>query len=204
MKQIMLITMVAVGVAMLPFTASATRIASGMPTPLDATLTFGDAHELSLVLPGDPNGMQDRLSYVNFSILLALGATGDDIRSGKNNFITRTLNNFGALPTAVLAGFHNGNHQGTIDENKLGTTFEYLWAKYSGGDQASETFIWFIGNLNGIINIPTIGPNGRHLGSWSLFNPAKVVSTPDGGATVALLGIALVSLEVLRRKFLAA
>src|SRR5262249_51784145 len=68
-------------VAMLPFKASATphRLP---PVPLDATLTFGDAHEIGDILPADPEGMADRLNYVTFMIALAPGSSGADTISG--------------------------------------------------------------------------------------------------------------------------
>jgi hypothetical protein len=62
------------------------------------TLNVGDAHEVGFLLPGLPSGNQDRVTYVNHLVGLALGTV--DIANGQ--IYHRSNNAFSPLPTAVL------------------------------------------------------------------------------------------------------
>jgi hypothetical protein len=177
------------------------NVAQATPHPLppsnpDIALTFDDAHELGTILNDFPEGLGDRVKMVNFLLALALGASGHDIINGHDALETRTFNVFAGLEPAVKAGFKNGGST-TID---LGTggIYCYLFAKYSGGDEESLRFVWFVGDLSGIITIPELGPNGRHLGDWTLLQ-CRAAGVPDGGATVMLLGLGLSAIGVARR-----
>ena len=154
-----------------------------------SALTIGDPQELGFVSFGIPSGDADRLIYVNHLVGMALGTT--DKADGQS--YTRSNNNFGTLPTAVLAGHVSGTST-TID---LGSgNFSYLFAKYDGPNYGSE--VWFVGNLSGIITIPATA-GGYGLSGWTLFGPGGPNGVPDGGTTVMLLGAALGALGIARR-----
>jgi hypothetical protein len=198
MMKKMLITALLIPLVAL-FTAN---VAQATPHPLppanpDIALTFDDAHELGTILNDFPEGLGDRVKMVNFLLLLALGASGHDIINGHDALETRTTNVFPNLTLAVKSGFKNGGST-TID---LGTggIYCYLFAKYSGGDEESLRFVWFVGDLSGIITIPELGPNGRHLGDWTLLRCLSAPGVPDGGATVMLMGLGLSALGLVRR-----
>jgi hypothetical protein len=162
----------------------------GFPQMASA-LTIGDNKELGFVDPGIPAGDQDRTDYVNALIGLGLGQSTVVTIDGQTNTITRSMNNFGTLAPAVFA------LNGTGTSINLGTTgYAYLLAKYDGPNFGSE--VWDISGKTGIINIPATG-GGYGLSGWTLFTPGSQQSVPDGGATVALLGVALGGLGAIRR-----
>ncbi len=163
-----------------------TTVNSTQATPL---LTIGDSHELGFVNFGIPASDADRVAYVNHLIGMSLGS--NDTGLGQTFF--RSNNSFSPLNTAVWAS------NGTSTTINLGTTgYEYLLAKYDGPNYGSE--VWYIGGLTGSITIPaTAGTQGYGLSGWTLFTPAQTPSVPDGGSTVAFLGLALVGVEGLRR-----
>jgi hypothetical protein len=155
-----------------------------------SALTIGDSQELGFVDPGLPAGDANRTLFVNTMIGLALGDSTHVIIGAHDNLVTRSSNDFGPLPTAVLALNGTGT---TID---LGTgLYSYLYAKYDGPNFGAE--VWYVGNLSGIITIPATG-GGHGLSGWTLFGPGGG-QVPDGGATVMLLGAALGALGMARR-----
>jgi hypothetical protein len=148
-------------------------------------LVIGDAHELGFVNFGIPSGDADRTLYVNHLIDQALGTT--EVADGQT--YTRSNNNFGPLADAVFD--HNGTSL-SIDV----TGFDYLFAKYDGPNYGSE--VWYVGDLSGVITIPATG--GKYgLSGWTLFTGSGN-NVPDAGATVSLLGAALMGLALLRAR----
>ena len=146
-------------------------------------LVIGDAHELGFVNFGIPSGDQDRENYVNHLIGMALGST--DSALGQD--FTRSNNNFGPLADAE---FNSNGTSLSIDV----TGFDYLFAKYDGPNYGSE--VWYVGDLSGVITIPAKG--GKYgLSGWTLFTGSGD-NVPDSGATVSLLGAALMGLAFLR------
>ena len=152
-------------------------------------LTIGDEHELGFVEFGIPSGDQDRLNYVNHLVGMALGTQDDAL----GQHFTRSNNDFGTLPQAVLAGHVNGTST-TIDLG-AGGLYTYLFAKYDGPNYGSE--VWFVGDLSGLITIPDEA-GGYGLSGWTLFGPGTP-GVPDGGTTAMLLGTAFGALGMARR-----
>jgi hypothetical protein len=150
-------------------------------------LTMGDSHTLGSVLNGWPSGDSDKLNYVNHLIGMALGTSG---QAGGQKY-SRSNNAFVPLNQAVLAGHVTST--GTTVNLGSGGLFSYLFATYSAPNNGSQ--VWYVGDLSGIITIPA-KINGYTLSSWTLF--AGPQSIPDGGATMMLLGAALVALGVVR------
>lgn len=147
-----------------------------------SALTFGDNNFLGQVIPGT-GGIAERTAYVNHMIGMNRGGFGVFM----NQTFSRSTNNFGALPTAVFA------RNGTGKNVALGTgLYSYLFARYSG-----VSFVWYVGNLSGNVQIPLITATGGLLMGWSLFSAGGQV--PDGGTTVMLLGMALGALGMARR-----
>jgi VPDSG-CTERM motif len=146
------------------------------------TLTVGDNKFLGQIIPGT-DGNAERTAYVNHMIGMHTG----DIGVFMNQVFNRSSNNFGALPTAVFA------LNGTNTNISLGTgLYSYLFARYS-----SISFVWYVGNLSGNIQIPPLTIGGLLVG-WTLFS-AGGQGVPDGGTTVMLLGAALCALGIARR-----
>jgi hypothetical protein len=146
------------------------------------TLTVGDNQYLGQIIPGT-GGNAQRTAYVNHMIGMSLG--GFDLFMSQPFF--RSTNNFGSLPTAVFA------LNGTGTNISLGTgTYSYLFAQYSG-----ISFVWYVGNLSGNVQIPLATTGGLLMG-WTLFS-AGGQGVPDGGTTAMLLGAALGALGITRR-----
>jgi VPDSG-CTERM motif len=150
-------------------------------------LMIHDANELGFVNYGIPSGDADRTTYVNHLIGMALGTTN----SADGQTYTRSNHAFSPMDAAVW------NSNGTSTSIDLGATgFEYLLAKYDGPNYGSE--VWDINGLTGIITIPALA--GQYgLSGWTLFTPSG--SVPDGGNTIALLGLVLVGLAGVRARF---
>jgi hypothetical protein len=162
------------------------------PTIANA-LTIGDNQELGFVQYGIPSGTTDRLTYVNHLIDMPLGTS--DTADGQD--YTRSTNFFGSLPDAVLAGAVDGTST-TINLGS-GGSYSYLFAKYDGPNYGSE--VWYVGNLSGVITIPSgAGEQNYGLSGWTLFGPGGGNNVPDGGSTLAMLGIAMTGLSLLKRK----
>jgi hypothetical protein len=164
-------------------------------------LTIGDIHELGFVNYGIPSGDADRTTYVNHLVGMVLG--GHDFGDGQEYF--RSTNNFGTLPTAVFDHNSSGNPSTTIDLGTTAGVYTYLFAKYDGPNYGSE--VWYVGNLTGIITIPEFaggqgaGGSGYQLSGWTLFTGVGPGGhgVPEGGSTIAFLGLALTAAELLRR-----
>ena len=101
--------------------------------------------------------------------------------------------------TAVFA--HNSGNSGGGNLTNVNTGiggFMYLFAKYDGPNYGSV--VWCIAGMTGMITIPATA-NGYGLSGWTLFSPGiPTQQVPEGGSALALLGLALVGIEGLRRK----
>ena len=150
-------------------------------------------HELGQVTPATPEGDADITQYVNFMIGLSLGGSGHVIIGPHDDLVTRSMNDFGSLPSpATLALRGTGTN---VNLGALGT-YDYLFAHY-GGPGGGFAEVWYVGNLGGMITIPAMG-NGHDLSGWALFT-APSGGVPDGGTTAMLLGAALGALGLVRR-----
>jgi hypothetical protein len=150
-------------------------------------LTIGDSHDLGSVLNGWSSGDSDRLTYVNHLLGMALGTSGQ----ANGQKYSRSNSDFGPLTQGGLLGLVNGAGI-TID---LGSgVYSYLFVTYNAPNNGSEA--WYVGDLSGSITIPAQA-KGYALSGWTLSSTAE--SIPDGGATMILLGAALMALGVVRR-----
>lgn len=172
--------------------ASANRIA----LPPNINLTVGDQHALGQASPPVPEEDAAITQYVNFMIGLSLGGSGHVIIGPHDILVTRSMNNFGSLPGAATLAL-----RGKGTSINLGTqgTYSYLFAHY-GGPGGGTAEVWYVGDLNGVINIPSIG-FGHGLSGWALFT-APGGAVPDGGTSMMLLGAALGALGIVRRFFI--
>lgn len=164
------------------------------------TLTIGDGNDLGLITPNHPANPTDSAAFINILLDQALGSGPTVV--GANAYL-RTLNDpaFGTYPDAVLPGFVEFGEE--VTDIDLGSGFMYLLAKYDGQNYGSR--VWYVGGLTGEITIPLNGLGDQYAVSHTyLFNPAPDnppgEPVPDGGLTVALLGLALTGIGFLRRK----
>jgi hypothetical protein len=164
------------------------------------TLSFGDANDLGEVLFGIPSGNAARTRYVNHLIDMLPGTS--DTFSGQT-FNRSTANPGPGYPNYPNAVFALNGTTTSIDLGSTAGFYCYLFAKYDGPNYGSE--VWYVGDLTGVITIPANSP-GRHgygLSGWTLFTCDDGGGrVPEGGWTIALLGLALGGVELLRRTVL--
>ena len=186
-KKLAFLSAAAFTLAMLAFSPNAHALA----------LTFSDTHVVGTDTDGSPASAAHVVNYINFMIALAPGGSGTYVPDSQA--ITRSLNTFPSLPTALLTGAQDGTST-TIDLG-AGGVYSYLFAKYDGQNDISE--VWYVGDLSGTVTIPLDGPLGHGLSGTILFGPGGTINplgtVPDGGATVMLLGTALGVLGMARR-----
>jgi len=150
-------------------------------------LSIGDSREVGFLWPGiqHKTDNQNKIIYVNHLISMALGT----IEVARGEIYSRSSHGFKSLPTAVQATSGGGR----AIRLGAGGLYTYLFATYNG----YGTEVWYVRNLHGIIMVPLIAA-GHHLTGWTLLGPSGV-GVPDGGLTVALLGVALAVLALTRR-----
>ena len=145
--------------------------------------------------PADPAAEVDAVTY-----LLTLGLGGSGAHGG--NIVYRSQNTFSSLPAPTLTGTSGtGTATSFIDSG-----YTYLVAKYDGPNGVTE--VWDLAGVAAgtTINIPAnaFGPTNDKYGlsGWNFYDQitTNTTSVPDGGSTVALLGLALAGAGALRRK----
>jgi VPDSG-CTERM motif len=165
-------------------------------------LAIGDSRDLGLISPNHPADPTDSEGFIDILLAQPLGSGPTTI--GANTY-TRTNNDplGGNYPAAVFAGELSftpdagGGNSATID---LGSnSYLYILGKYDGPNYGSE--VWYGAGLSGVITLPEFG-NGTQFGLSHVFVfNGTPVTTPDGGTTAALLGLALTGLAGLRARF---
>jgi len=171
-------------------------------TAYATTLTIGDSRDLGNINPNHPADPTDSEGFID--ILLAQPAPSGPTTIGANTYI-RTANDplGGVYPAADFAAELSftqgpgGANSATID---LGSnSYLYILGKYDGPNYGSE--VWYGAGLTGVITLPFYG-NGSQFGLSHVFVfNGTPVTTPDGGTTAALLGLALTGLAGLRARF---
>jgi len=162
-------------------------------------LTPGDA-DFSGSIPGNPdaNDVEDITGYAG-DLFLAYKA---DVGSVDN-------------PATIESGGFAGSYSSTFDNEPLDpqdATITYTGGASISGDpiyllvkDGNHDPIWYIFDItdtwNGIdtINLTGFWPQGGAISHVSIFSPGGS-SVPDGGSSLALLGLGIMSLTMLRRK----
>ena len=139
---------------------------------------------------------------MNFGALPAAAATGAVMATGAGlNFGT---NGFGAIASLTLGAVfqylvvaYDGPNGGVIVYNisglAVGTVIEM--ARYA---QPAGTPLGSDGSVSGQVLLEHTGQ--YQMTGWTLLNPGGQTTVPDGGSAIALLGVALIGIEGLRRK----
>jgi hypothetical protein len=170
-------------------------------TAYATTLTIGDSRDLGLISPNHPANPVNSQTYIDILLAQPLGSGPTPI--GANQY-TRTANDplSGVYPAAVFAyelsftPAAGGANSATID---LGSnSYLYILGKYDGPNYGSE--VWYGAALSGVITLPEFGGGKYGLSHVYVFNGTPV-TTPDGGTTATLLGLALTGLAGLRARF---
>jgi hypothetical protein len=134
--------------------------------------------------------------YLNYLRTLTAGQGNTQLPAGTGEIYNRLNSTVaGPFPAAVYAGRVAASPTSTIINV---TGFAYVLGKYG----SNGSLVWFVNGALGEVSLPGSyvppGTQGGGLSHISWFTP---VTVPDGGATLMLLGGALVGLGALRRKF---
>jgi hypothetical protein len=175
-------------------TAMACVMALGLNASTASALAIGDAdpNYLGFVDPGSPASADDEVHYIDFLLGVPLSTTVVEDPPGPPPTTwsyTRSDNPCPACPEPTT-DFADSNNQPSDSVDVTG--WSYLLAKYG-----NESHIWYVGDLDGFVDVPLDGPGGGQS-HYSLYNPGE--SVPDGGATAGLLGLAMLGLGYLRRR----
>jgi hypothetical protein len=167
-------------------------------------ISINDPGVVGTIVSGEPASVSDEVWYVNS--LLGLGANVVD------QIITDPFNPFDDHKYSTSSTDYNGtvSDVGSVRAiaDDLGFSlhvsgFDYVLAKYDGPNGGDV--VWFLGGVGFDLPSDSSGlwsnPAGQGYGisHWTAFDPHTV---PDGGATVALLGLGLLGLAGLRRRFI--
>jgi len=162
------------------------------------TLVIGDDHYVGSIRDGIPSSVADEARYITNLISLAAGTGDTEIENPAPHAGTyETYNREGSSVAGPLPAAHvtDAVKVDTSNWDDIDVTgFTYILAKYDAGNAGSIVFM-----VSGLttVDLP-MTYNGYGLSHYTLFN---LTTVPDGGATLALLGCALVGLGALRRKF---
>ena len=151
--------------------------------------------------PGAPSGLTREVERLTYFIDLYNGGT--PTAPDSNTYTPFTGVNVAAAPLPAYGGTSTGQNAGgftstTLDFGAGG--WDYLMVKW-----ANDAYYYWIGGLTGthqitndvVFNTNNVAQNASH---WRLFNPGSGTAVPDGGTTVALLGLSMLGLGIGRKK----
>jgi hypothetical protein len=175
-----------------------TLLCASTASALAIDLTVGDANYVGVIIDGIPPNDDNEPLYVNSLIQVAPGDTDPCLLAPSEECNREDSTLAIALPAVPLTG-QLKTETDTAD-NVLVNGWAYISGKY-GND---GIHVWYIGNLaaTDTVTLPTNfdGITGPGLSHWTLYT-ADQFDVPDGGTTAALLGLSLVGLGMIRRRF---
>ena len=166
-----------------------------------SALTVGDMFFVGTIIDGVPASPQDEINYINSLIQVAPNTLDATCNLDTDEACDRTLSNQFAANTLPVANLTLAQKVETGSTTFTAGDYEYVLAKYGSGPSGGGSYVWYIGTLDGTQSLPaTFGTGGLAISHYSLYN-ATVTNVPDGGTTAALLGLSMVGLGMIRRRF---
>lgn len=160
-------------------------------------LTTTQVEYLGSVDPGAPADPADEDDFINALLNQATGTT-ELVNLGNPQdpyTVTRSSNACVGCPAADYtlgpASQVNTNVSTDLDVSN----WTYLLAKYG-----NTAYVWHVADLTTVTVTSSLAGEQNGLSHYALFNPGGTVTTPDGGATLGLLGLGLMGLSYLRRR----
>ena len=162
-------------------------------------VAIGDSSEIGTIESGNPTSTANDVTYAN-TLLAQVSPSGPTTIAG--HAYTRTSNPDPGSGSVSSVGALQGNGPSSTS---IPAGYEYVLAQYNGFDAGDV--LWYLGgaattlpaNSSPLWLLPSNPPRGRNLTHWTAFNPITV-AVPDGGSTLALIGVGLTALGFLRRK----
>ncbi|HUS35061.1 MAG TPA: VPDSG-CTERM sorting domain-containing protein [Verrucomicrobiae bacterium] len=161
-------------------------------------VTFDSATTIGLITPGTSTSTVDNAAYVNSLVDRSNGGATSGFDLGGQVY---------TLLHAQAAGLGYADAAGVTDQGAIGgdgvvdvTGYEFLIVKYDGAQ--GESYVFNVAGVAGDFQVPDEDGNGFGYNKYILFNGATTPPTgvPDGGATVAMIGVGLIGLGAIRRK----
>ena len=170
-------------------------------TSADAlTLSVGDAYYVGNIVDGIPSSPTLEAGYINNLITLAPGTAATTIGTESYNTVGATLNCVTLpCPTATSAGALKDD-TGPFGSITI-TGWTYILAKYDADKPGAGAYVWYLPLVGDtVVTLPATSPGGFDLSHYTLFKSGQPQTIPDGGATLGLLGLAMLGLGYLRRR----
>ena len=160
-------------------------------------VTFGSSTTIGFITPGTATSTEDNAAYINSLVDRSNGGATSGFDFGGQVY---------TLLNAQGAGLGYADAAGVIDQGAIGgdgvvdvTGYEFLIVKYDGAQ--GESYVFNVTGIVGDLEIPEEDAAGFRYNRYVLFNSATTpTGVPDGGATVAMIGVGLIGLGALRRK----
>lgn len=160
-------------------------------------VTFDSATTIGLVTPGTATSTEDNAAYINSLVDRSNGGATSGFDFGGQVY---------TLLHAQAAGLGYADAAGVIDQGAIGgdgvvdvSGFEFLIVKYDGAQ--GESYVFNVTGITGDFQVPEEDLSGFGYNKYILFNGASTpTGVPDGGATVAMIGVGLLGLGAIRRK----
>ncbi len=165
---------------------------------VDATYLFGKSDD------GAPSGLGDEPQRLTFLIKQynTSGASGPTVGTFGDLYTTYTPANVPAAPLPAYDGNSTGQVGAAATSLSIDVTgWTYLLVKW-----ASNDYFYYVGDLTGVVTVNNdvqFNPgNGRpqNASHYRLFNDDPGTRVPDGGTTVALLGLGMLGVAAARRR----
>jgi hypothetical protein len=159
------------------------------------SISLTDTRYLGFFDPGTPANATTEAANITTLLSLPTDPVLDDVDAtiGGNTYGRTPVSTVGLPAATGVGGLQGLAPSGSV----IVTGFQYVLAKYG-----TTAHVWYVGGLGGSVDLPLVEPGGafgtQGQSHYSLYNPGT--SVPDGGATVALLGLGLAALALARRK----
>ena len=180
-----------------------TLLSASTASALAINLVPGDAYYVGVIINGIPPNDANEPKYVNSLIAVAPGAVDPQCDLVTSEVCDRTGSPAAlvGLPAVDLSGQSKTDTPNENTGNVLVNGWEYISGKY--GNEGIR--VWYIGNLapTDTVTLPSKFSStvrGGGLSHYTLYN-APTTTVPDGGTTAALLGLSIVGLGMIRRRF---
>jgi hypothetical protein len=169
-----------------------------------SALGLNDPGVMGTVDDGIPADISDQVVYVN--TLLGMAAPSGPTLIGTETYQRSSNADPGSGSVTAVGASKDESGAGA------GSGFEYVIAKYDGPNAGSVVFYFGGAAFNLPLNSADIWVNGQNegygLSHWTGFNPGPGTGpgpgpgpgVPDAGSTLALIGLAVTGLGLLRRK----
>ncbi|HKX63397.1 MAG TPA: VPDSG-CTERM sorting domain-containing protein [Verrucomicrobiae bacterium] len=161
------------------------------------TLTMGDQYMLGTYVPGEPASQMDEEMNVQHLVDLYNGDSAALVFNGR----TFVLDAGASVPAPDLPGVDFVSKDESTDTTGIDVSgATYVLAKYDG--PSGGVIVWYVADLTTVdFQAKAFGKDGTQYGlSHISFFTAGSPGVPDGGTTLALLGVAVAGMGMLRRR----